>query len=121
MRKYGIKISMFLTVKINFESPSFNIFDNTVPSLHERLKKETFFKLWILSKNEVCAKYGTHKRYKVILVTLGPLGPSLRAPLRSSLRGLKVSTSQNMKQKIYEISTSPKIQTNGVILNNCID
>ena len=26
-----------------------------------------------------------------------------------------------MKQKIYEILTSPKKQTNGVILNNCID
>ena len=34
---------------------------------------------------------------------------------------IKVSRSQNMKQKIYEILTSPKIQTNGVILNNCID
>ena len=34
---------------------------------------------------------------------------------------LKVSRSRNMKQKIDEISTSPKIQTNGVILNNCID
>ena len=34
---------------------------------------------------------------------------------------LKVSRSRNMKQKIYEILTSPKIQTNGVILNNCID
>ena len=34
---------------------------------------------------------------------------------------LKVSRSRNMKQKIYEISTSLKIQTNGVILNNCID
>ena len=30
---------------------------------------------------------------------------------------LKVSRSRNMKQKIYEILTSPKIQTNGVILN----
>ena len=26
-----------------------------------------------------------------------------------------------MKQIIYDILTSPKIQTNGVILNNCID
>ena len=34
---------------------------------------------------------------------------------------VKVSRSRNMKQKIYEILTSPKIQTNGVILNNCID
>ena len=34
---------------------------------------------------------------------------------------VKVSRSQNMKQKIYEILTSPKIQTNDVILNNCID
>ena len=34
---------------------------------------------------------------------------------------LKVSRSRNMKQKICEILTSPKIQTNGVILNNCID
>ena len=34
---------------------------------------------------------------------------------------LKVSRSRNMKQKIYEILTSPKIQTNGIILNNCID
>ena len=34
---------------------------------------------------------------------------------------LKVSRSRNMKQKIYEILTSPKIQMNGVILNNCID
>jgi hypothetical protein len=34
---------------------------------------------------------------------------------------LKVSRSRNMKQKIYEILTSPKIQTNGVILYNCID
>ena len=34
---------------------------------------------------------------------------------------LKVSRSRNMKQKIDEILTSPKIQTNGVILNNCID
>ena len=33
----------------------------------------------------------------------------------------KVSRSRNVKQKIYEILTSPKIQTNGVILNNCID
>ena len=39
----------------------------------------------------------------------------------SSVTSLKVSRSQNMKQKIYEILTSPKIQTNGVILNNCID
>ena len=30
---------------------------------------------------------------------------------------LKVSRSQNMKQKIYERLTSPKIQTNGIILN----
>ena len=28
--------------------------------------------------------------------------------------------SRNMKQKIYEILTSPKIKTNSVILNNCI-
>ena len=34
---------------------------------------------------------------------------------------LKVSRSRNMKQKIYEILTSPKIQTNSIILNNCID
>ena len=34
---------------------------------------------------------------------------------------LKVSRSRNMKQIIHEILTSPKIQTNGVILNNCID
>ena len=34
---------------------------------------------------------------------------------------IKVSRSQNRKQKIYEILTTPKIQTNGVILNNCID
>ena len=34
---------------------------------------------------------------------------------------LKVSRSRNMKQKIYEILTSPKIQTNSPILNNCID
>ena len=34
---------------------------------------------------------------------------------------LKVSISWNMKQKIYEILTSPKIQTKGVILNNYID
>ena len=34
---------------------------------------------------------------------------------------LKVSKSRNMNRKIYEILTSPKIQTNGVILNNCID
>ena len=34
---------------------------------------------------------------------------------------IKVSRSRNMKQKIYEISTSPKIQTNSVIPNNCID
>ena len=34
---------------------------------------------------------------------------------------LKVSRSRNMKQKIYEILTSPKIQTNSVVLNNCID
>ena len=34
---------------------------------------------------------------------------------------VKVSRSQNMKQKICEILTSPKIQTNFVILNNCID
>ena len=33
----------------------------------------------------------------------------------------QVSTSQNMKQKLYETLTSPKIQTNGIILNNCID
>ena len=35
--------------------------------------------------------------------------------------GVKVSRSRNLKQKVYEILTSPKIQTNGVILNNCID
>ena len=34
---------------------------------------------------------------------------------------IKVSRSQNRKQKIYEILTTPKIQTNSVILNNCID
>ena len=35
---------------------------------------------------------------------------------------LKVSRSPNMKQKIYEILPSPKIETNGVvILNNCTD
>ena len=34
---------------------------------------------------------------------------------------LKVSRSPNMKQKIDQILTSPKIQTNSVILNNCID
>ena len=34
---------------------------------------------------------------------------------------LKVSRSRNMKQKIDEILTSPEIQTNGLILNNCID
>ena len=34
---------------------------------------------------------------------------------------LKVSRSRNMKQKICEILTSPKIQTNGTILSNCID
>ena len=34
---------------------------------------------------------------------------------------LKVSRSRNMNQKIFGILTSPKIQTNGVILNNCID
>ena len=39
--------------------------------------------------------------------------------LSSSL--LIVSRSQNMKQKIYEVLTSPKRQKNGVILNNCID
>ena len=31
---------------------------------------------------------------------------------------VKVSRSQNMRQKIFEILTSPKIQTNGVILNS---
>ena len=35
--------------------------------------------------------------------------------------GLKVSRSRNIKQKIYETLISPKIQTNGGILNNCID
>ena len=34
---------------------------------------------------------------------------------------LKVSRSRRMKQKVYEILTSSKIQTNNVILNNCID
>ena len=34
---------------------------------------------------------------------------------------LKVNRSWNMKQKVYEILTSSKIQTNNVILNNCID
>ena len=34
---------------------------------------------------------------------------------------LKVSRSRDMKQKIYEMLTSPKIQMNGVILNNPID
>ena len=34
---------------------------------------------------------------------------------------VKVSRSRNMKPKIYEILSSPKIQTNGVILINCID
>ena len=34
---------------------------------------------------------------------------------------MKVSRSRNMKQKIFKISTSPKIQTNGGILNNCTD
>ena len=34
---------------------------------------------------------------------------------------LKVSRFQHMKQKIHEILTSPKIQKNAVILNNCID
>ena len=34
---------------------------------------------------------------------------------------LNVSRSRNIKQKIYEIFTSPKIQMNGVILYNCID
>ena len=35
-----------------------------------------------------------------------------------NLPKLKVSRSRNMKQKMYEISTSPKIQTNSIILNN---
>ena len=34
---------------------------------------------------------------------------------------LKVNRSQDMKQKIYETLISPKIKTNGIILNNCID
>ena len=38
-----------------------------------------------------------------------------------STRVLKVSRSRNMKQKVYEISTSPKIQSSGFILNNCIN
>ena len=83
MRKYGTMISMFLTEKINFKSPSFNFLN------FFKIKIETFNNVWFLSKNKVCAKYGTHKRYKINLVTLGPLGPSLRAPLRLSLRVLK--------------------------------
>ena len=34
---------------------------------------------------------------------------------------LKVSRSRNIKHKIYEMLTTPKIQTNGVILYSCID
>ena len=40
---------------------------------------------------------------------------------QEELNELKVSRSQNMNQKIYEIITSPKIQKNSVILDNCID
>ena len=40
---------------------------------------------------------------------------------KKMVRPLKVSRSPNMEQKIYEILTSPKIQTNGVIMNNYID
>ena len=42
----------------------------------------------------------------------------LKCPKVAQLPNLKVSRSRNMKQKIYEILTSPKIQMNGIILNN---
>ena len=45
----------------------------------------------------------------------------LKCPKVAQLPNLKVSRSRNMKQKIYEILTYPKIQKNGIILNNCID
>ena len=93
---------MFLKEKISFESLSFKVFYNTVPSLYERLKKETFCNVWFPGKIEVCAKCGTHKHYKVNLVTQGPLGPSKRALLRTLLRpSLKWRAKEQLRKEPF--------------------
>ena len=52
---------------------------------------------------------------------LQPMFLSLRFKRYENKSPLKVNRSRDMKQKIYETLISPKIKTNGIILNNCID
>ena len=66
-------------------------------------------------------KLFTKRQCHYIEVTQGAICMEQNMRFWAHFGRLKVSRSQNMKQKIYEILTSPKIQMNGVILNNCID
>ena len=85
---------------------------------HHRIIGIASFICWSPPWTQYCVASVTNK--KNVFWQLAVLTPIPTKEVRDDLL-LKVSISRNMKQKIYEILTSPKIQTNGVILNNCID
>ena len=85
------------------------------------------FLLYILAPNKIKRPILRKKGGLLTVALLVCYCPKIIMPfyLRNHAIGfycilLKVSRSQNMKPKIYEILTSPKIRTNSVILNNCI-